>query len=442
MVSYGIAETGLREIQLLGKSRLPKILNDKGYVRHFLETALNLQNITFQYILKTNDTNTSGYDFIRYLPLFYKEIFISFNECKKMTPLDSLSESSFYQQTIWNNKYFTHKGNTLCFPNWIKSNILYVGDLFDDNGFKNIERFRDRLQCKSNWLCEYRILYHVFKNIIRKFNCEMSKYVHIRSDMTILFHGAYGDINDKKCKFFYEILIRKKFHVPCYQRSIAQTFDLHEKRIWNSIYFHKIENVVDKNIAEFNYKLLNNLLCNNFYLSKWKRDISNKCSHCKHIIENTEHLVFSCANVKNVWNTVANILKIDLRWKHVIIGFYHENNSKVKLLNNVISFVALKIYKYKMYCRLEQIVESERHISMHIKNCLSFWYQVLLLTNSKININIIKVIADILWIDLLLLFPYLYTVWKKLLNIISYVIRLFNIIRQFVNSIIWPGLWS
>ena len=101
-----------------------------------------------------------------------------------MTPLDSLSESTFYQQTIWNNKYFTHKGKTLCFPNWIKSNILYVCDLFDDNGFKNIERFRDRLQRKSNWLCEYRILYHVFKNIIKKFNCEMSKYVHIRSDMT------------------------------------------------------------------------------------------------------------------------------------------------------------------------------------------------------------------------------------------------------------------
>ena len=275
--------------------------------------------------------------------------------------------------------------------------------------------------------------------MVRKFNCEMSKYVHIRSDMTFLFHGAYGDIKDKKCKFFYEILIRKKFHVPCYQRSIAQTFDLHEKRIWNSIYFHKIENVVDKNIAEFNYKLLNNLLCNNYYLSKWKRDTSNKCSHCKHIIENTEHLVFSCANVRNVWNAVANILKIDLRWKHVIIGFYHENNSKVKLLYNVISFVALKIYKYKMYCRLEQIVESELNISMHIKNCLSFWYQVLLLTNSKININTIKVIADILWIDILLLFQYLYT---ELLNIISYVIRLFTILRQFVNGIIWPGLWS
>ena len=69
-------------------------------------------------------------------------------------------------------------------------------------------------------------------------------YVYIRSDMTFLFHGVYGDIYDKKCKFFYEILIRKKFQVPCYQRSIAQNLDLHEKRIWNSIYFHKIDSLV------------------------------------------------------------------------------------------------------------------------------------------------------------------------------------------------------
>ena len=87
-------EDGLIDIHAKFKamkaSWLPKILNDKGYVRNFLEKTLNLQNINFQYILKTNETNTSRYDFIRYLPLFYKEIFIYFNECKKLTPLDNL----------------------------------------------------------------------------------------------------------------------------------------------------------------------------------------------------------------------------------------------------------------------------------------------------------------------------------------------------------------
>ena len=48
-------------------------------------------------------------------------------------------------------------------------------------------------------------------------------------------------------------MIRKTCHVTCYQRSTAQTFTYMKKRIWNSIYFHKIEIVVDKNIAEFNY---------------------------------------------------------------------------------------------------------------------------------------------------------------------------------------------
>ena len=29
-----------------------------------------------------------------------------------------------------------------------------------------------------------------------KFNCELSKYAHIRSDSTFLFYGVYSDINN------------------------------------------------------------------------------------------------------------------------------------------------------------------------------------------------------------------------------------------------------
>ena len=46
----------------------------------------------------------------------------------------------------------------VCYKSWIKSGILYVKELFDDNGFKNIEMFRDRLRFKNNWICEYNTL--------------------------------------------------------------------------------------------------------------------------------------------------------------------------------------------------------------------------------------------------------------------------------------------
>ena len=50
---------------------------------------------------------------------------------------------------------------------------------------------------------------------------------------------------------------------------------------WKNIYRNKITSSYDKCIAEFNYKLLNNLLCNNLYVSKWKKEIARNCTFCK-----------------------------------------------------------------------------------------------------------------------------------------------------------------
>ena len=37
----------------------------------------------------------------------------------------------------------------------------------------------------------------------------------------------------------------------------------------------------------------------------------------------------------------------DVQWKHVILGFYFEQNSKVCFLSTVISFLAFKIHNTK-----------------------------------------------------------------------------------------------
>ena len=178
---------------------------------------------------------------------------------------------------------------------------------------------------------------------------------------------------EKKCKFFYNILLEKKIHVPCYRSYVNRRFDICENS-WKNIYHNRITLFYDKVIAEFNYKLLNNLLCNNLYVSKWKREITRNCTFCKSGIENTEHLIFECENVKNMWLILSAILRIDIRWKHILLGFYNESYNKVIFLNNLILYTALKIYKYKMYCRLEQLDETEYNIRLHLKKSLKLWF--------------------------------------------------------------------
>lgn len=64
-------------------------------------------------------------------------------------------------------------------------------------------------------------------------------------------------------------------------------------------------------------------------------------------------------------------MQLDIMWKHVIIGFYYENNRKVQLLNNIASYVAYKIYKFKMLiCRFEKKNETYQSLREYVKNYL------------------------------------------------------------------------
>ena len=47
------------------------------------------------------------------------------------------------------------------------------------------------------------------------------------------------------------------------------------------------------------------------------------------------------------------IFIIPIKWKHIVVGFYCEENDKIKTLNLFSSFVAFRIYEYKMLCRLD-----------------------------------------------------------------------------------------
>ena len=77
------------------------------------------------------------------------------------------------------------------------------------------------------------------------------------------------------------------------------------------------------------------------------------------------------------------VLEINIRWKHVVLGFFHEGNHKVRSLNFVISFIAFRIYKTKMMLRMEDKNESVNNLLMHIK--LDCHKTYLILKKSKYN---------------------------------------------------------
>lgn len=69
------------------------------------------------------------------------------------------------------------------------------------------------------------------------------------------------------------MLLKKRFCKPCYQSIRSKEFEigLYDEKSWENINEYKIRNIKDKHVAVFTYKLLNNILCNNAYVCKWKK---------------------------------------------------------------------------------------------------------------------------------------------------------------------------
>ena len=111
----------------------------------------------------------------------------------------------------------------------------------------------------------------------------------------------------------------------------------------------------DKRLSEFNYKLLNNTLCCNLFLEKCKIMLNAKCDHSDKDSEDIMHIIYGYHNVNRVWKSLGKILNFSVLWKHIVIGFYEESNSKTIFLNTIITYISYKIYNLKCHAEYKTL---------------------------------------------------------------------------------------
>ena len=288
------------------------------------------------------------------MPTFYVEVMDAFIKCKKVKNVKNCNTDEFLQEIIWNNNIFLHKSEPLCLQNWMSSGIMYAKDIFDENGrIHDITYFSNLIKKKHNILCEYLIIKRVFGKYQQMFECDKAKYVNIKYNNLYLFkNNRRMSVENLKCNFYYNIFISMKFERPLFEIIWSKMFNVSARETWRSIYNSKIVNMYEKCISEFNYRLLHGIL-NNLSVNKWNKNVSPLCEKCL-CIEDVKHLLFDCQLTKYIWQVISIYFNFEITWKIIVLGFYNEINSKTIRLNNIISFVSYKIYKYKMKCRLLQ----------------------------------------------------------------------------------------
>ncbi len=116
-----------------------------------------------------------------------------------------------------------------------------------------------------------------------------------------------------------------------------------DKTQWKDIYDNRIWQLKDKKLAEFNYKILNNILCTKSLISKWNSRMTSLCPLCdkEHTVK---HLLFDCMYINNIWTIIGSILKMNITYKHVVVGTVM-NNEFVKARNLMIDYISYAIYK-------------------------------------------------------------------------------------------------
>ena len=124
------------------------------------------------------------------------------------------------------------------------------------------------------------------------------------------------------------------------------------------IYTSKIK-IKDKKLAEFNYKVLNNILSCKYNLYKWKIMQDPYCDICGET-QDILHLLFLCKNAKTVWKYVGTKLDITIDPIHIIFGI----ESKT-METYIIGLVSYLLYK-------EWVVSSNNQKSRNTMSLHSF----------------------------------------------------------------------
>ena len=282
------------------------------------------------------------------LPTFYQEAILGF--CKSNSCISVNSKSDLYNQFIWGNRLFTINRKCLYSKSFIQSNILYVRDVLDQNG-----KFRMGLYAQlQNKQYYFRVITQISQSLEQYANYRYADIpYHIAPDNNI------ANIENRKSKCFYDNIICQKVLPP--KTTNKWHLEFNSEINWSLIAQYKLKKQLFVKITEFNFKVLHNILANNYNLFKWQKSPSPSCIYCNHHTHNTEHLLWECLPVANLWQTISRILNVNISFQDIIIGTDKDQN-----LNLVISLISYVIYK-KFLIDKEKVNAVNNDINIFVK---------------------------------------------------------------------------
>ena len=343
-----------------------------------LKFYVERKGLTIDYFMKTNVSVAKNSPLMHSLPQFYQDVFMAFNKCKSVKNLKHLNKHEIIALPIWGNSYFKVGNDCLYFKEWIRSGILYIKDLVGEDGtlMKDEDMYKKVLD-KNNIIQQiYMIKNYVFKKI-RSFDITIAPYVNIKRLTHITVKNNYVEIMKLKSKDFYGILSSKCQSHGNMESIYNRIFNIEGRDIWTNIYSQKVKHIHIPKVAEFNYKVLHNILPNGYILNKWNDKVSSKCEVCGDI-ETTEHMIYKCPRIQKMWKEISDVINVNVQWKNVVCGFPGcEMSTKINVLNHIVSIICYTVFKANSRCKFDDTSYENTCIYYELKKSFKYYAYVL-----------------------------------------------------------------
>ena len=152
-----------------------------------------------------------------------------------------------------------------------------------------------------------------------------------------------------------------------------------------SLIFKLIECTQERKLQSFQYKILHRIFPCNKYVSKWDKNVNEKCNQCESV-DTIEHYFLQCSTVSNFWKRVQNwwesnfeqIFAINMK----IVIFGDLQNSCVQKCKNFV------IMQAKWYIHKQKMNKSEPYFMdflSRLKNAVEI-EKIIYIRNNKINL--------------------------------------------------------
>ncbi len=372
------------KIDSLKASWAPRLINTDHPWKYILEYYLEKSGLRIIDMLRCNVTCIKQLEKLK-IPKFYKDVLLAFNKCKHNKSVNFMNNDEVLSEVWWLNEKLIDKGKVLFFKEWIFSKFIYIKDLFDKNGeFIDAVYVLDTLKDKRNWITQYSVIKKIVMKMVKTYKLDTTKCKYINADkncISLIENNNRHVIREQKSNFFYTILVEKRFVKPCMQRAWCKKFNLDEKSIfWDRIYTQKIKHIEYKKFAEFNFKLIHNILPCGFIVSKWNNNVTQQCGFCGEI-ETLQHMIFDCERIHEIWRLIESTLKTKVSYKHIVLGYYENENTEYIFRNVLFTIVAFSIFS--KWCEFSEDNSKFKNVNMKVQ----------ILKNIKFYTNVLEYVT-------------------------------------------------